>query len=61
MSRSATQTATRASHYLATIHHGIDMDAFSLHRAAGGYLLFFGRIHPDKGTAEAIDVAARRR
>ena len=24
----------------------------------GGYLLFFGRIHPDKGTVEAIDVAA---
>jgi len=43
--------------YLATIHHGIDTDAFSLHRAPGGYLLFFGRIHPDKGTAEAIDVA----
>jgi glycosyltransferase involved in cell wall biosynthesis len=45
--------------YLATIHHGIDTDAFALHRAPGGYLLFFGRIHPDKGTAEAIDVAER--
>ncbi len=45
--------------YLATIHHGIDTDAFSLHRAPGSYLLFFGRIHPDKGTAEAIDVAER--
>ncbi len=44
--------------YLATIHHGIDTDAFSLHPSPGGYLLFFGRIHPDKGTAEAIDVAA---
>jgi glycosyltransferase involved in cell wall biosynthesis len=44
-------------HYLATIHHGIDTDAFSVREAAGGYLLFFGRIHPDKGTAEAIDVA----
>jgi glycosyltransferase involved in cell wall biosynthesis len=43
--------------YLATIHHGIDTDAFALHPAPGGYLLFFGRIHPDKGTAEAIDVA----
>ena len=43
--------------YLATIHHGIDTDAFSLHRAPGGYLLFFGRIHPDKGTSAAIDVA----
>jgi glycosyltransferase involved in cell wall biosynthesis len=45
--------------YLATIHHGIDTDAFSLHPDPGRYLLFFGRIHPDKGTVEAIDVAAR--
>ena len=45
--------------YLATIHHGIDTDAFALHPAPGGYLLFFGRIHPDKGTVEAIEVAAR--
>jgi glycosyltransferase involved in cell wall biosynthesis len=43
--------------YLATIHHGIDTDAFSLHPSPGGNLLFFGRIHPDKGTAEAIDIA----
>jgi glycosyltransferase involved in cell wall biosynthesis len=45
--------------YVATIHHGIDMQAFELQPAAGDYLLFFGRIHPDKGTAEAIDVATR--
>ena len=45
--------------YLATIHHGIDTDAFSLHPAPGAYLLFFGRIHPDKGAVEAIDVAER--
>jgi glycosyltransferase involved in cell wall biosynthesis len=45
--------------YLATIYHGIDTDAFHLHPAPGEYLLFFGRIHPDKGTAEAIEVAAR--
>jgi glycosyltransferase involved in cell wall biosynthesis len=45
--------------YLATIHHGIDTDAFALQAAAGRYLLFFGRIHPDKGTVEAIEVAAR--
>jgi glycosyltransferase involved in cell wall biosynthesis len=44
--------------YLATIHHGIDTDAFHLHPAPGAYLLFFGRIHPDKGAAEAIEVAA---
>jgi glycosyltransferase involved in cell wall biosynthesis len=45
--------------YVATIHHGIDTEAFALEAAAGRYLLFFGRIHPDKGTVEAIDVAAR--
>jgi len=45
--------------YLATIHHGIDTDAFTLQARAGDYLLFFGRIHPDKGAVEAIDVAAR--
>jgi len=43
--------------YAATIHHGIDLSAFELGRGAGSYLLFFGRIHPDKGTAEAIEVA----
>ena len=43
--------------YAATIHHGIDTDSFSLHPAPGRHLLFFGRIHPDKGTAAAIQVA----
>jgi glycosyltransferase involved in cell wall biosynthesis len=45
--------------YFATIHHGIDTDAFFLHPSPGGYLLFFGRIHPDKGAVEAIDAAER--
>jgi glycosyltransferase involved in cell wall biosynthesis len=45
--------------YAATIHHGIDMGEFELGRGEGGYLLFFGRIHPDKGTVEAIDAAER--
>ncbi len=45
--------------YAATIHHGIDMSAFSLAERARDYLLFFGRIHRDKGTAEAIEVAKR--
>jgi glycosyltransferase involved in cell wall biosynthesis len=45
--------------YAATIHHGIDMSAFELQREHGDYLLFFGRIHPDKGTVEALEVAER--
>ena len=48
---------TRALDYAATIHHGIDMTAFEVGSGEGGYLLFFGRIHPDKGTVEAIEVA----
>jgi glycosyltransferase involved in cell wall biosynthesis len=45
--------------YAATIHHGIELGAFEPGAGEGGYLLFFGRIHPDKGTAEAIEVAER--
>lgn len=45
--------------YAATIHHGIDVDRFSLGDGRGGHLLFLGRIHPDKGTATAIEVAAQ--
>jgi glycosyltransferase involved in cell wall biosynthesis len=46
-------------HYAATIHHGIDIDGFAIHSDPGEHLLFFGRIHPDKGTADAIEVARR--
>ena len=45
--------------YDATIHHGIDMKAFDLGDGSGGYLLFFGRMHHDKGVVEALDVAER--
>jgi len=45
--------------YVATVHHGIDTDAFALHAPNEPYLLFYGRIHPDKGTAHAIEVAHR--
>ena len=48
-----------ALHYAATIHHGIDTSGFAIDPAPGGHLLFFGRIHPDKGTAQAIEVAHR--
>ena len=45
--------------YIATIHHGIDITQFPFLEAEGEYLLFFGRIHPDKGVQEAIQVAQR--
>ena len=45
--------------YLATVHHGLDFSEFSFRAAPDTppYLLFFGRIHPDKGAADALRVA----
>jgi len=43
--------------YAATIHHGIRLDEFPFEADGGEDLLFFGRMHPDKGAAEAIHVA----
>ncbi|MFO0738307.1 MAG: glycosyltransferase family 4 protein [Labilithrix sp.] len=45
--------------YAATIHHGIPLDDFPFDPLGSDDLLFFGRIHPDKGAAEAIEVARR--
>ena len=45
--------------YAATIHHGLDLAQFTPGPGDGGYLLFLGRIHPDKGTHVAIEVARR--
>jgi glycosyltransferase involved in cell wall biosynthesis len=45
--------------YAATIHHGIRLEDFPFDPRGSEDLLFFGRIHPDKGAAEAI-AAARR-
>lgn len=46
-----------ALHYAATIHHGIALDSFRFDPVGNENLLFFGRIHPDKGAKEAIAVA----
>jgi glycosyltransferase involved in cell wall biosynthesis len=44
-------------HYDATVHHGINIDEFQFQEEPDDYLLFFGRIHPDKGTRDAIKIA----
>jgi glycosyltransferase involved in cell wall biosynthesis len=44
--------------YLGTVYHGIDMDALPA-GAGGDDLVAFGRIHPDKGTRTAIEIARR--
>jgi glycosyltransferase involved in cell wall biosynthesis len=45
--------------YIATIHHGIDLEQFTFVSTPGEYLLFFGRIHADKGVFEAIQIAQK--
>ena len=45
--------------YEATIHHGLELANFTFQPTTGGYLLFLGRIHPDKGAHRAIEVARR--
>ncbi|WP_343519289.1 glycosyltransferase family 4 protein [Sphingomonas sp.] len=46
-----------ALRYAATIHHGIRLEEFPYDPVGSEDLLFFGRIHPDKGAKEAIEVA----
>ncbi len=45
--------------YEATVYHGIDLENFRFYERPGpeGYLLYFSRIHPDKGAREAIEIA----
>lgn len=45
--------------YVATVYHGIDVGLFPFTPRPGRALVAFGRIHPDKGTADAIEIARR--
>ncbi|MEH6656848.1 glycosyltransferase family 4 protein [Leeuwenhoekiella marinoflava] len=47
--------------YLDTIYHGVDPDLFTFQSEKQDYLLFFGRIHPEKGLDKAIDIAKMAR
>jgi glycosyltransferase involved in cell wall biosynthesis len=47
--------------YIATVYNGIDRKQFTFHDKPEDYLLFFGRIHHDKGTYEAIEIAKQAR
>jgi glycosyltransferase involved in cell wall biosynthesis len=45
--------------YAATVHHGVDETRWPAALAGGDHLVTFGRIHPDKATADAIEIARR--
>lgn len=43
--------------YVRTVYNGIRIDDFEFNPTPGDYLLYFGRIHPEKGTSESIEIA----
>ena len=45
--------------YLATVYNGIDLSNITFRKNPGNKLVFLGRIHPDKGTHLAIEVARK--
>jgi glycosyltransferase involved in cell wall biosynthesis len=45
--------------YAATVHNGIDVDAYPFVEAKEDFLVYIGRANPEKGPARAIEVARR--
>jgi glycosyltransferase involved in cell wall biosynthesis len=53
----ARDAAQQQINVAAVIHHGIDTDNIPVGRGSGGYLLFLGRMAPEKGAHRAIAAA----
>jgi glycosyltransferase involved in cell wall biosynthesis len=51
----AVEASQQGIHVSRVVHHGLDPEEITDGAGDGGYLLFLGRMHPDKG----VDVAAR--
>lgn len=49
------------ANWIATVHHGLPPEFFTFSATPGDYLLFLGRISPEKGPDAAIRVARRAR
>ena len=45
--------------YLANVYNGVKARDFTFRKESGDYLLYFSRIHHDKGTYEAIRIAQK--
>jgi glycosyltransferase involved in cell wall biosynthesis len=44
-------------HWARTVYNGIDLDNYTFHPRHGDYLAFLGRITPEKGIEDAVEVA----
>ncbi|MDR4478984.1 MAG: glycosyltransferase family 4 protein [Nitrospira sp.] len=47
------------ANWQATIHHGLPQDLYTFHADHGKYLVFLGRVAPEKGLDQAIEIAKR--
>ena len=43
--------------WVGNVPNALDLDAYPYHEARGEYLLYLGRLHPDKGAHRAIEIA----
>jgi glycosyltransferase involved in cell wall biosynthesis len=46
------------ANWLGTVYHGLPQDQFTFHNQPGKYLAFLGRISPEKGVDQAIEIAS---
>jgi glycosyltransferase involved in cell wall biosynthesis len=49
------------ANWVATIHHGLPLEQMPFRSVPGNYLAFVGRITPEKGIADVIELARRTR
>jgi glycosyltransferase involved in cell wall biosynthesis len=45
--------------WVGTIHHGLPLDAMPFNETPGDYLAFVGRVTPEKGIREALELASK--
>ena len=48
-----------SANWAATVHHGLPRDLYRLDESPGSYLVFLGRISPEKRLDRAIEIAGR--
>jgi glycosyltransferase involved in cell wall biosynthesis len=53
------QSALPDLHWVGVVHHGVDVETFRFYPESGDYMVFVGRIAPEKGPERAIEIATR--